>query len=101
MRMGQADPEMVAVGGDEHLRLVAQTAEGDRVDDPVAVALEDVARPARTVVVFLDGPGRAILTGLRGEVGPEASSGLEFLYSDLGRSAGPAKAVDAVPFQAC
>ena len=66
-RMGQADPEMVAVGRDEHLRLVAQAAEGDRMDDPVAVALEDVAR-ARA------GRGRPPakarprdLTGLRGE----------------------------------
>ena len=46
-RVGQADPEMVAVGGDEHLRLVAQAAEGDRMDDAVAVALEDVARASR------------------------------------------------------
>jgi hypothetical protein len=51
-RMGQADPEMVAVGGDEHLRLVAQAAEGDRMDDPVAVALEGVARAARRPVVL-------------------------------------------------
>ena len=42
--VGQPDPEMVAVGRDEHLRLVAQAAEGDRMDDAVAVALEDVAR---------------------------------------------------------
>ena len=47
MAVGQADAEMVAVGGDEHLGLVAQAAEGDRMDDPVAVALEDVARAAR------------------------------------------------------
>ena len=40
-RMGQANPEMIAVGGDEYLRLVAQAAEGDRMDDPVAVALEE------------------------------------------------------------
>ena len=45
--VGQPDPEMVAVGGDEHLGLVAQAAEGDRMDDAVAVALEDVARAAR------------------------------------------------------
>ena len=45
--VGQPDAEMIAVGRDEHLRLVAQAAERDRVDDPVAVALEDVARPAR------------------------------------------------------
>ena len=43
----QPDPEMVAVGGDEDLRLVAKAAEGDRMDDAVAVALEDVARAAR------------------------------------------------------
>jgi hypothetical protein len=45
--VGQADPEMVAVGRDEDLRLVAEAPERDRVDDPVAVALEGVARPAR------------------------------------------------------
>ena len=50
--VGQADPEMVAVGRDEHLGLVAQAAEGDRMDDPVAVALEDVARAARAGVGF-------------------------------------------------
>jgi hypothetical protein len=35
---------MVIVGGDEHLRLVPQPAEGDAVDDAVAVALEGVAQ---------------------------------------------------------
>ena len=48
----QPDPEMIAVGRDEHLGLVAQAAEGDRMDDPVAVALEDVAGPARTRIGF-------------------------------------------------
>jgi hypothetical protein len=43
---------MIAVGGDENLRLVAQAAEGDGVDDPVAVALEDVARSARAGLRF-------------------------------------------------
>ena len=50
--VGQADPVMVAVGRDEHLRLVAKAAEGDRVDDPVAVALEDVARAARARILL-------------------------------------------------
>ena len=43
---------MVAVGGDEHLRLVAEAAEGDRMDDAVAVALEGVARPARAAILL-------------------------------------------------
>ena len=47
---------MVAVGRDEHLRLVAQAAEGDRMDDAVAVALEGVALPARAAVVLPEGP---------------------------------------------
>src|SRR5688572_15216323 len=47
---------MVAVGGDEHLRLVPQAAEGDRVDDPVPIALEDVARAARPLVMLRTGP---------------------------------------------
>jgi hypothetical protein len=51
--MRQADAVMVAVGGDEDLRLVAQAAEGDRVDDAVAVALEDVPRAARAGVAFV------------------------------------------------
>ncbi len=43
---------MIAIGCDEHLGLVPQTAEGDRVDDAVAVALEDVARTARAAIGF-------------------------------------------------
>ena len=54
--VGQADAEMIAVGRDEHLGLVAQAAEGDRMDDPVAVALEDVARAARAVICFVMEP---------------------------------------------
>ncbi len=50
--VSQPDTEMVAVGGDEYLRLVAQAAKGDRVDDAVAVALEDIARAARSGVGF-------------------------------------------------
>src|SRR5688500_13471812 len=65
--MGQPHAEMVAVGRDEHLRLVAQAAEGDRMDDPVAVALEDVARAPRSAVGFPMGPA-ARSAGLRGEV---------------------------------
>src|SRR5688572_25114221 len=66
-RMGQADPEMVAVGSDEHLGLVAKAAEGDRMDDAVAVALEDVAWSPRTTVGFRMGPA-ARSAWLRGEV---------------------------------
>jgi hypothetical protein len=43
---------VIAVGRDEHLRLVAQPPEGDRVHDAVAVALKDVAWPARAGAVF-------------------------------------------------
>ena len=42
--VGQPNPVVVAIGGDEHLGLVAQAAEGDRMDDPVAVTLERRAR---------------------------------------------------------
>src|SRR5258705_7888141 len=45
--VSQPNAEMIPVGRDEHLGLVAEAAEGDRMDDAVAVALEDVARPAR------------------------------------------------------
>jgi len=44
--VGQPDAEMIAVGRDEHLRLMAQPAKGDRMDDAVAVALIFVALPA-------------------------------------------------------
>src|SRR3546814_12307492 len=43
----EAHAEVIAVGCDEHLRLVPQTAEGDGMDDAVAVALKGVARPDR------------------------------------------------------
>ena len=42
-RMGQARAEMVAFVIDEHLGFVGEAAEGGRVDDAVAVALEIVA----------------------------------------------------------
>ena len=50
--VGQPHAIMVAVGSDEHLGLLAQAAETDRMDDPVAVALENVTRAARTRVRF-------------------------------------------------
>ena len=55
-RMGQPYPEMVAVGCNEHLRLVPQAAEGDGVDDAVAVALEQVARTAGRPILLGEGP---------------------------------------------
>ena len=54
--VGQADPEMVAVGGDEYLGLVAKAAEGNRMDDPVAVALESVAWAAGAGIGFRMNP---------------------------------------------
>jgi hypothetical protein len=45
--MGQTYAEMVSVGRDEHLGLMAQAAERDRVDDAITVALKDVTRTAR------------------------------------------------------
>ncbi len=50
--VGQADAEVVAVGRDEHLGLAGEAAEGDRMDDPVAVALEGAARPAAAFVLL-------------------------------------------------
>src|SRR3546814_11070176 len=43
--VGQANAVMIAVGRDEHLRLVAQAAKGERMDDAVAGALKGGARP--------------------------------------------------------
>src|SRR5689334_2346297 len=50
--VSQANAEMIAVGGDEHLRLVAEPAERDGVDDAVAVALENIARPTGSEVML-------------------------------------------------
>jgi hypothetical protein len=55
-RMSQPNPEMVAVRRNEHLRLVAQPAEGDRVDDPVPIALEGIALAARPPVILPKNP---------------------------------------------
>ena len=64
----QADAIMIAVGGDEHLRLVAQTAEGDRVDDTVAVALKGIARPAHDAARLIM-PSPATVFGTAGAGG--------------------------------
>src|SRR5690606_35736352 len=48
--VGQADAEMVAVGRDEHLRLAGEAAEGDRMDDAVAVSLKGAARAPRPLL---------------------------------------------------
>ena len=47
--VGQSDAVMIAIGSDEHLGLVAQTAEGDRMNNPVAVTLILAARPPRQI----------------------------------------------------
>jgi hypothetical protein len=54
--MCEADAVMIAVGSDEDLRFVAEPSKRDRMNDPVAVALKDVARPARAGVDFRMGP---------------------------------------------
>ena len=43
---------MVAIRRNEHLSLVPQPPKGDRMDQAVAIALENVARPARSIIVF-------------------------------------------------
>src|SRR6202008_624368 len=45
--VGQPDAEMIAIRRHEHLRLVTQAAKGDRMDDPVAVALKRITRAPR------------------------------------------------------
>jgi len=54
--VGKPDPIMVAVGSDEDLRLVTEATEGDGMDDPVAIALEDVSRTPRRAIGFGMGP---------------------------------------------
>src|SRR3546814_17232780 len=65
--MREAHAEVIAVGRDEHLRLVPQTAEGDGMDDAVAVALKGVARPphapVRLVMQSPPRPGRIASIG--------------------------------------
>src|SRR5260221_11950579 len=48
----QPHPIMIAVGRDEHLGLVAQAPERDGVDQPIAIALEDVAGAARAAAIL-------------------------------------------------
>jgi hypothetical protein len=54
--MGQPNPEMVPVGSNEHLGFMAQPAERDRVDDPIAIALKCIPLAARPPVTFLKNP---------------------------------------------
>src|SRR3546814_19372831 len=60
----QPDAEMVAVGRQENLRLVTQPAETDRMDDPIAIALEGVARAARLLSFAMKAAAAGI--GVRG-----------------------------------
>src|SRR3546814_1352404 len=55
---------MVAVGRQENLRLVTQPAETDRMDDPIAIALEGVARAARLLSFAMKAAAAGI--GVRG-----------------------------------
>src|SRR5690606_16015850 len=67
-RVRQPRAVMVAVLGDEDLRLVLQPPEGGRVDDAVAVALEFGARRAGILLV----KPAARLPGIRRINGPVA-----------------------------
>jgi hypothetical protein len=66
--VGQANPEMIAVWRDKHLRLVTEAAEGNRMDDPVPVALECRPWSACTTVRFHVQTAKAAfgLTGIGG-----------------------------------
>jgi hypothetical protein len=48
--VGQPDPEMIPVRGNEYLRLVAKPPKRNRMDNSVAVALEGIARGANSVI---------------------------------------------------
>jgi hypothetical protein len=54
--MSQPNAKMVTVGRNEHLRLVTQPAEGDRVDDPVPIALKRIALATRSAIIFPKNP---------------------------------------------
>ena len=47
---------MIVIGGDEHLGLVAQAAERDRMNDAVTIALEGVALAAGSMVILPEDP---------------------------------------------
>jgi len=47
--VGEAHPEMIAIRRDEHLGLVAQPAERNRMDDAIAIALKIVSRTPRFI----------------------------------------------------
>jgi hypothetical protein len=64
--VSQPNPIVVAVRSDEHLRFVAESAEGDGMNDPVAVALEDVARASWRPIGFRMGPAAGFV-GIRGK----------------------------------
>jgi hypothetical protein len=54
--VSEANPKMIPVGRDEHLRLVTKPSEGDGVDDAITIALERIPRPARLAVRHLIPP---------------------------------------------
>ena len=58
-RVGEARAVVVALGGDEHLGLVLEPAEGLGVDDPVAVALEGRAVAGVLLRAIAREPGRS------------------------------------------
>ncbi len=66
--VGEADAVMISIGRDKDLGLVTKPAKGDGMNDAIAVALEDVARPARSGIDFRMGPA-ARLGWLRGKRG--------------------------------
>ena len=70
--MGQADAVMVPVRSDEHLGLVTQAAEGNRMNHPVAVALEGAAWSARKRLLDRELPPAA-LRRITGERRPHTS----------------------------
>ena len=86
-RMGEPRAEMVALVGDENLRLVLEPAEGGRMDDAVAVTLERRAgwahalvEQAATAFCRIAGPGRAR---------PVAETDVaQFSFADHGTAAG-------------
>jgi hypothetical protein len=49
----EPNPKVIPVRSNEHLSLVAQPPEGDRMDDPVTVALKGVSRPSTSGRSFL------------------------------------------------
>lgn len=74
--MGQADTEMIPIGGHKNLRLMSQTPERNGVDNPVSITLKFAAGAANTCAGFsiLPTPAADRITGKSGSHASQLST---------------------------